>query len=290
MAGVDAGQENYRSRPRQGGSDILGMAEILYNTCMNNSDKFTLAGRKALVTGGSRGIGRAIAVALAQAGADVAIVGRDISSLEAAASAVAAAGRAGAPIVADLADAAAVDRIVPAASAELGGIDLLVHAAGATVRTASLEVSMADAQRIMQVNAFAGMQLAQHVARGLLARKAGGEMVFVCSLMSSRARPTVLAYTMSKTALVGLVRTLAAEWAGAGIRVNGIAPGYIRTDLTRPLYDDPVFNEWVVSRTPAGRWGEAEDIASATVFLACPAAGFVNGQVLYVDGGWTAAL
>lgn len=257
---------------------------------MNILDGFSLAGRKALVTGGSGGIGRAIAIALAQAGADVAAVGRNAGGLAETVAAVGLAGRRGVAVVADLADPAEVETVVPKASGELGPIDLLVHAAGQTVRVPSVELSTADMQRVMQVNATSAVQLARQVAGGLIARRASGSMVFICSLMSSRARPTVLAYTMSKTALAGAVRTLAVEWAGAGIRVNGIAPGYIRTDLTRPLYEDRGFNQWVVQRTPAGRWGEPGDIAPAAVFLASPAAGFVTGQVLYIDGGWTAAL
>ncbi|MDD4891913.1 MAG: SDR family oxidoreductase [Phycisphaerae bacterium] len=257
---------------------------------MGTMERFRLTDRRAVVTGASRGIGRAIAVALAEAGAEVALVGRDLRSLATVAGEAADIGGRAVAFTADLSNPAAVEGIVPAAEAKLGPIDLLVHAAGVTARVPSTAATLADFQRIMQVNAAAGMQLAQAIARGLIQRKAPGSMVFICSLMSDRARPTVLHYTMSKTALVGLVRTLAVEWAGASIRVNGISPGYIETELTRPLHDDPGFNQWVTGRTPIGRWGQPSDIAPAAVYLASEAANFVTGQVLYVDGGWTAAL
>jgi gluconate 5-dehydrogenase len=257
---------------------------------MTLTDRFGLVGRRALVTGASRGIGRAIAEALAEAGADVALVGRDGRALADVATAITSRGRRAAVCPADLADPVAVAGLVEAAEGELGPIDLLVHAAGVTARVPSAEASMEDYQRIMQVNATSAMQLAQAVGRRLLERKTGGSMVFICSLMTDRARPTVMHYTMSKTALAGLIRTLAVEWGPAGIRVNGIAPGYIRTELTQPLQADAAFSQWVVGRTPAGRWGAPDDIAPVAVFLAGQSAGFVTGQVVYVDGGWTAAL
>lgn len=257
---------------------------------MDGTERFSVTGQRALVTGASRGIGRAIAIALASAGADVALVARSEGALAETAEAVRACGRKAVVCRADLAEPGVGEGVLAAAEAELGPIDILVHAAGTTERVPSAEASREGYERIMQVNVASAMELAQAVGRRMLQGDRGGAMVLIASLLSSRARPTILHYTMSKTAMVGLVRTLAAEWGPSGIRVNALAPGYIRTELTRPLQEDSGFNQWVQQRTPVARWGEPEDIAAPALFLASPAAGFVNGQVLYVDGGWTAAL
>jgi gluconate 5-dehydrogenase len=247
---------------------------------------FSLAGRHALITGASRGIGRAIAEQVAGRGARVALVGRDEAALN-----DVAAGIDGAAVCpADLADPDAAEAVVATAAATIGRIDLLVHSAGTTARVPSTDAPREDFDRIMQVNTASAMQLAQAVGRRLLDGGVPGSMIFVCSLQSRASRPTTLHYTMSKTAMLGLIRTLAVEWGPHGLRANGLAPGYIRTELTQPLQDDPAFSDWVISRTPAGRWGEPADLAAAAVFLLSDAASFINGHVLYVDGGWSAAM
>ncbi|MCG3180064.1 MAG: Gluconate 5-dehydrogenase [Phycisphaerae bacterium] len=257
---------------------------------MTVANPFSLVGRRALVTGASRGIGRAIAEQLARAGAAVALVARSREPLAEVAAAITAGGGRSAVCPADLADPASAEAAVAQAEIAIGPVDLLVHAAGTTARVPSIDAPAADFDRIMQVNAGAAMQLAQAVGRRLLAAGRGGAMVFVASLQSRGARPTTLHYTMSKTAMLGLIRSLAVEWGPRGIRCNGVAPGYIRTELTRPLQEDAKFSDWVLSRTPAGRWGEPGDLAAAAQFLLSDAASFVNGQVLYVDGGWSAAM
>jgi len=268
----------------------VDLSSIAAEHAVGISERFNLAGRRALVTGASRGIGRAIAEAMASAGADVALVGRDETALAQAAGAVEAAGRRAVLCPGDLADSSAAAHLVAQAELAIGPIDVLVHAAGTTARVPSAQARDEDFGRIMQVNAAAGMQLAQALGGRLIASGRPGAMVFVASLLTARGRPTVLHYAMSKTAMLGLIRTLAVEWGPHGIRVNGVAPGYVRTDLTRPLQQDERFNQWVLERTPMGRWGEPADIAPAAVFLASDAARFISGQVLYVDGGWTASL
>jgi gluconate 5-dehydrogenase len=169
-----------------------------------------------------------------------------------------------------------------------GGIDILVNNAGINIRGRAEDIALADFERVQRVNVTAPFVLSQCFARERIAAARPGSIVFTASLMSEAARPTTAPYTASKGGVRQLVRALAVDWAPHGIRVNGIGPGYIETEMTRPLRDQPEFDAWVRRRTPLGRWGRPDDFEGAVVFLASDAARFVTGQILYVDGGWLA--
>ncbi|MCU7820229.1 SDR family oxidoreductase [Kitasatospora sp. DSM 101779] len=247
---------------------------------------FDLTGRLAVVTGARRGIGRAMARALAAAGADVIGVS---ASLEKTGSDVEqdvlAAGRTFEPIRTDLADPDAVRAL----GADLAGrerpVDILVNNAGTIRRAPAAEHPDTDWDLVLQVNLSAQFTLARAVGAAMVAR-GQGKIIFTASLLSFQGGITVPGYTAAKHGVAGLTKALANEWAGHGVNVNAIAPGYIATDNTRALQGDPVRSRAILERIPAGRWGRAEDLAGATVFLASDAAAYVHGTVLPVDGGW----
>jgi len=252
--------------------------------------QFALTGRRALITGASRGIGRACALGLAQAGADVALVARDRAALDALAAETQALGRKAFVRVADLSRPSVCDAIVADCEAALGTIDILLYAAGVTRRAPASEVQLRQLDECLDVNAKSAFAISQAIGRRLLAAQKPGSLIFIASLMSRGARPTTLPYGISKMALTGVVRGLAVEWASHGIRANAIAPGYVRTSLAAAVYDNPQLRAWVTSRIPQGRWQEPEDYAPIAVFLASDAARIITGQILFADGGWTAAL
>jgi 2-deoxy-D-gluconate 3-dehydrogenase len=246
---------------------------------------FGLANRTALVTGANAGLGRAFAVALASAGADIVAVGRKPPTETAAA--VAALGRRLEYVAADLAEANPTD-IVGKALERFAAVDILVNNAGIIRRKDALEVDEHDWDEVVNVNLKAVFFLSQAVARDLVARRRPGKIINVASMLSFQGGVRVAAYTASKSGLAGLTRLLANEWAPHGINVNAIAPGYFVTDNTAALRADPKRNAEILARIPAGRWGEPEDLAGAAVFLASPASDYVNGVILPVDGGWLA--
>ena len=250
---------------------------------------FSLSGRKALVTGASRGIGAALAVGLANAGADVAVAAREVSSLATAESAISAAGRKFVGIAIDVRDAAAIRAGVEKAAQALGGLDILVNNAGIEEVRDSLAVDEALWDRIVDTNLKGAFFCAQAAAR-IMAVAKGGAIINVCSLTSEVGVPTAVPYGSSKSGLLGMTRGLAAEWAAHGIRVNAIGPGYFRTALTEPFYRDEGWQEAMLAKIPLRRFGQFDDLVGATIFLASDAAAYITGQLLYVDGGTTAAL
>lgn len=257
---------------------------------MSSPDPFSLAGRHAVVTGASRGIGRACGIGLARAGAAVSLVARSRQRLEAAAAEAEAAGARAFVRPADLADPRVCEEVVSDAEAALGTPDILLYAAGINLRAPAEKVDLDQVHRTFEVNAASAFAMAQAIGRRLIEKGERGSLIFIASLMSRGARPTTIPYGISKMALGGIVRGLATEWAPRGIRANAIAPGYVRTEMTRALCADPEFNAWVLSRTPIGRWQEPEDYAPIAVFLASDASAIITGQIIYADGGWTAAL
>jgi 2-deoxy-D-gluconate 3-dehydrogenase len=248
-------------------------------------DMFRIDGRIALVTGASGGLGQAIAIALAGAGADIAAVG--VSPADATAGQVRALGRRFLHIEADLGSVEPVARIVASTLAELGGLDILVNNAGIIRRADAIDFSEADWDAVMDVNLKSAFFLAQACGRHFIAQ-GRGKIVNIASMLSFQGGVRVPSYTASKSGLAGITRLLANEWAGKGVNVNAIAPGYMATANTTALRADAARNDAILARIPAGRWGEPGDVAGAAVFLCAPASDYVNGAILPVDGGWLA--
>ncbi len=246
---------------------------------------FSLEGRIAVVTGPGRGIGLGIAQALAGAGADIVAVSR--RPPEALIAEVERRGRACHHVAADLANADEVDTVIPRALAAAGRVDIVVNNAGVAARGPALDMSSADWHRVLQVNLHAVVTLCQAAAKDMLPRKRG-KIINIASMMSFEGGILVSAYAASKGAVGQLTKALANEWAPHGINVNAIAPGYIATDLTQPLQDDPVRGPAILARIPAARWGRPDDLGGAAVFLASAASDYVHGHLLAVDGGWLA--
>lgn len=252
---------------------------------MTSTDMFRLTDRIAVVTGAGRGIGQAMGLAFAGAGADVVAVGRQPAS-----DLVAEIERLGRRCVflkADLEDPTQVKTVIPRALQAMGRVDILVNNAGLIVRKPAVEVTAEDWHRVIQVNLHAVFRLCQDAARDMLPRRRG-KIINVGSLMSFEGGILISPYTASKGAIGQLTKALANEWAPHGINVNAIVPGYIATDLTQALQDDPVRNPAILARLPAGRWGRPDDLAGAAVFLASAASDYVHGHLLAVDGGWLA--
>jgi len=248
-------------------------------------DPFSLAGKRALVTGASRGLGRAMAEALAAAGADIACVDRNAT--DDAAAAVRATGRSAWQLAADLSDRGAILRLAGEVERDVGEIDILVNNAGTIRRAPATEYSLDDWDLVLRTNLDSVFMLSQQFGRRMVER-GRGKIINIASLLAFSGGITVPAYTASKSAVAGLTRALANEWAGRGVQVNAIAPGYFETENTRPLREDAVRNAEITARIPAGRWGRPEDLAGPVVFLASPASDYINGHVLVVDGGWMA--
>ncbi|WAX58480.1 SDR family oxidoreductase [Jatrophihabitans cynanchi] len=250
---------------------------------------FDLSGRVALVTGGGRGLGRSIALALGQAGAEVAVAARSAPQLQHTADEIAALGARAHVLPADLAAPGASDRLAASVRERCGGVDVVVHAAGIQARKPALEVGWDEWQSLMAVNVSAGFFLSTALMRTARPERLVARHVFVASLTSSIGVANTSAYAASKSAVLGVVRSLAVEWASLGVTVNAVQPGYFRTELTEAMFADPERHGWIESRIPMGRTGTGADLAGAVVFLASEAARYVTGQAIVVDGGWLAS-
>jgi 2-deoxy-D-gluconate 3-dehydrogenase len=251
-------------------------------------DQFSLKGKGALVTGGSRGLGRAIALGLAEAGADIALIARTERDLAEAAEQVDDTGATAWPLATDLRDIEGIADAVAKARRALGRLDIVVNAAGTIARVAARQYPESQWDPVLDLNLKAVFFVCQAAANIMMDASRGGSIINIASLLSVMGRPTIPAYAASKGGVVQLTKALAVEWAPHGIRVNAIGPGYFETEMTRPLRDDPKLRAWVNSRIPMGRWGRPNDLQGAAVFLASDASAYVTGQAVYVDGGWLA--
>ena len=249
-------------------------------------DLFRLDGKVALVTGASRGIGAAMAVALAAAGADVALHASAQPALATAAEIANSSGRRTALLTADLTDRLASDDLITDTLAAFGRLDVLVNNAGIIRRQPAAEHSDAFWDEVLEVNLSSVFRLCRAAGGHMLDRGKGGRIINVASLLSFQGGVTVPGYAAAKGGIAQLTKALANEWAPHGINVNAIAPGYIETDTTTALRNDAVRNRQILERIPAGRWGTPQDLAGAVIFLASPASEFVHGHLLVVDGGW----
>jgi gluconate 5-dehydrogenase len=255
---------------------------------MNNL-LFDLAGKRALVTGSSQGIGLALAEGLAQAGARVILNGRDVTKLESAKAGLVKKGIDCTAMAFDVTSEEEVGRAVETIEREQGPIDILVNNAGMQFRTALEDYPLEKWRELMRVNVESAFITGKAVAKYMIARKQG-KIINVSSVQSELGRATIAPYTATKGAIKMLTKGMCADWAKHGIQVNAIGPGYFKTPLNQALVDNPEFSSWLEKRTPAGRWGNVEELIGAAVFLASPAASFVNGHILYVDGGITSVL
>jgi gluconate 5-dehydrogenase len=254
-----------------------------------HDELFSVAGQVVLVSGGSRGIGRAIAEGFARRGATVIITGRDAATLEQTARAIAPPDGTVRPMVCDVADAKAIDKLVRDALAEFGHIDTLLNVAGVNRRMLAERLTEADYDFILDINLKGPFLLSVAVGKAMLARGQGNQ-INVVSLNNDRPLRGVMPYAMSKAALGHMTRSLAMEWGPRGVRVNAIAPGFVLTDLTRKLWSQPTMQAWGETNTPLKRLGEPDDMVGAAIFLASAASAWMTGQVLYVDGGFSAGL
>ncbi len=249
------------------------------------ADPFRLDGAVALVTGASAGLGAAMAVALAEAGADVVVHGNTRSPSETCAR-IEQIGRRAAAVTGDLSDRAVSGRLVSDVISGLGRLDILVNNAGTIRRAPAEKFSDDDWDHVLEVDLTSAFRLARAAGTHMLESGRGGRIVNIVSVLSFQGGVTVPAYAAAKGGLAQLTKALANEWAVKGINVNAVAPGYIETDATTALRGDPVRHRQILDRIPAGRWGQPDDVAGAVVFLASPAARYVHGHILAVDGGW----
>jgi len=250
---------------------------------------FDLSGRTALITGSSRGLGFAMAQGLAEAGAAVVLNGSDGSRLAAASARLRAEGHKAHEACFDVTDEALIAHAFERLDAEGIEVDILLNNAGIQLRRPMLELSSADWRKVIETNLTSAFMVGREAARRMIAR-GRGKVINIASLTSEVARSTIAPYTVAKGGLKMLTRAMAAEWARHGIQANAIGPGYMLTDMNRDLFEDPAFDAWVKARTPAGRWGRPEELVGSAVFLASAASDYVNGQIIYVDGGLLAVI
>lgn len=257
--------------------------------CLDSLSLFSLKGKRALVTGSSRGIGFGIAEALAGAGADILLNARDKVALGDAAAKLGAMGANVSALAFDVTSEDSVSEAIAHAEAEIGPIDIVVNNAGMQHRQPLEEWRLDKFEQVMATNLTSAFLVSREAVKGMIARKQG-RIINICSVMSNVARASIAPYSASKAALANLTRGMAVDWAKHGINVNGIAPGYIRTELNEALLQNVEFNAWVEKRTPLGRWADPKELGGAAVFLASEASTYVSGHILYVDGGFTATV
>jgi len=250
---------------------------------------FDLTGRTALITGSSQGLGLALARGLGAAGASLVLNGRDAAKLEAAAAMLRAEGVKVATAAFDVTNAEAIAQAVARVETEVAPIDILVNNAGIQRRAPLAEMSEIQWREVIDTNLTSAVLVTRQVAPRMIARRAG-KIINTCSLMSEVCRPSTGNYAAAKGGLKMLTRAMATEWARHNLQINAIGPGYFATELTQPLVDNPEFNQWICGRTPAGRWGRPDELVGTAVFLASGASNFVNGQIIYVDGGLLSAI
>ena len=250
---------------------------------------FDLSGRTALITGSSRGLGRAMAEGLAAAGARVLINGVDAARAEATARALREAGHQADVATFDVTDEAQIVATFERFDAHGIDVDILINNAGIQLRKPIIELTTPEWQRVIDTNLTSAFIIGREAARRMLPR-GHGKIINIGSLMSSLGRATVVPYTAAKGGVKLLTQGMAAEWAAGGIQANAIGPGYMLTEMNQALIDNPTFNAWVVGRTPSRRWGRPDELVGTAVFLASAASDYVNGQIIYVDGGMTAVL
>lgn len=250
---------------------------------------FDLTGRTALVTGGSRGLGRAMAEGLAQAGAALVINGSDPARLAAATADMRAAGHHVRDACFDVTDEAAVVAAFEALDADGVAVDILINNAGIQFRKPMIDLATADWQRVIDTNLTSAFVVGREAAKRMIPR-GRGKIINIGSLTSAAARASIAPYTAAKGGIKMLTQVMAAEWAQFGLQANAIGPGYMLTEMNTALVNDPAFNAWVVGRTPAKRWGRPDELAGTAVFLASSASDYVNGQIIYVDGGMIGVL
>jgi gluconate 5-dehydrogenase len=261
----------------------------LNRIAMTAPASFDLCGRLALITGSSAGIGFALARGLAQAGAAVVINARNADKLELAAKTLRGEGATVHTMAFDVTDNAEVTRAVAAIENDIGPIDILVNNAGMQRRAPLEDFTQEHWHELMRTNVDSVFMVGQAVARHMIGRKQG-KIINICSVQSELGRPNIAPYTASKGAVKMLTKGMAIDWGQHGIQVNGLGPGYFKTELNHALVQNPEFSSWLIGRTPSRRWGDVEDLVGPAVFLASDASRFVNGHILYVDGGVTATL
>jgi gluconate 5-dehydrogenase len=256
---------------------------------MNPNPLFSLAGRTALITGASQGLGLTIARGLAEAGARVVLNGRDPQKLQTAVESLRAAGHTAHSAAFDVTDSAQIAEALARLGAVVPQIDILVNNAGIHRRAPLLDMEETQWREVIETNLTSAFLVARQIAPAMIARRSG-KIINTCSLMSELGRSTTGNYAAAKGGLKMLTRAMATEWAKDNVQVNAIGPGYFLTELTRPLAENPEFNTWICRRTPAGRWGDPAELIGAVVFFASSASDFVNGQILHIDGGLLAAV
>lgn len=250
-------------------------------------DKMILTGKVAIVTGASRGLGKAMALGLAEAGADSAIVSRSMPDLKKVADEISRLGRRVLPISADISNLKDINSMVEKVVQEFGRIDILVNNAGTTIRMFCEDFTESAWEKVMALNLKGAFFCAQAVGKVMIKQRSG-KIINVSSLLSVIGVPRAVAYSASKGGISQITKTMAVEWAKYNINVNAIGPGYFRTDLTKPLQEDQERSAQILSRIPMGRWGEPDDLKGVVVFLASDASNYITGQTIYVDGGWLA--